>query len=75
MTDYERTLWLLVAYIFALFAIVLLRNREEARKTRAHLDEMESRLWQKLEGLDGRLAELHLKHFELFKVRRPPLRA
>jgi hypothetical protein len=43
MTDYERTLWLVATYVLVLFTLVIWRNREEARKTRAHLDEIESR--------------------------------
>jgi hypothetical protein len=54
---------------------VLLRVRDEARETRARLDDMESLLRRRFQQLEPQFAELHIRHFGLFKVRRPPQKA
>jgi hypothetical protein len=74
MTHDYSILWLFFAYILIGFAIVLWRVREEARETRARLDDMESRLRHSLESLEGEFAGLRIKHFGIFRVRRPPHR-
>jgi hypothetical protein len=63
--------------VFSVICILVIwwRVREEARETRLHLDDMESRLRQRFEQLEGEFAELRIKHFGLFKVRRPSRRA
>jgi hypothetical protein len=73
----DSVLWFLVACVLILFAtlLVLLRVRDEARETRAYLDGMESLLGRRFEQLEAQSAELHIKHFGLFEVRRPPQKA
>jgi hypothetical protein len=69
------TTLLIVGAFFATLAIVLWRVRMEGRETRALLLDIERRLGQKSERLEGEFSQLRIKHFGLFKVRRAPTTA
>jgi len=66
------TALLIFGAFFATLAIVLWRVGVEARETRTLLLDIERRLGQKVEHLEGEFSELRIKHFGLFKVRRAP---
>jgi hypothetical protein len=75
MNSDETTALLVFGAYCAPFAYVLWRIRVEARETRALLLDIERAHRQKFESLEGEFASLRIKHFGLFRVRRPPHKA
>jgi hypothetical protein len=70
MNGDAMTALLIFGAFCAPFAYVLWRVRVEAREMRTQLLDLERRLGQKFEHLEGEFNELRIKHFGLFKVRR-----